>query len=98
MLTKTIKEYFDDDSHTSFRDITTKRFAEFKQDAINLGYEVPNSLTKGQFEQKWSNIYDISYPEICESFLMGQQDYGVVVMSNVTLSRQKIINSSFLIQ
>lgn len=88
-LTNTVKAYFDNDSNMHFKLITTKRYAEFKQDALNIDYDVPNSLTKEQFERKWSNIYDISYPEISESFLIGQQDYGVIELSKCDLLSSK---------
>jgi len=87
-LTATITDYFNVDTTSHFRDITTKRYAEYKQDAINLVYDTPNSLTEAQFNQKWGDVYDTSYAGIGESFLLGQQDHGVVVISKCHLTSQ----------
>ena len=86
-LTSAIKDYFDVDSIRHFRDFTTDRYAEYKQDAICVVYDCDNSLTVEQFEQKWSKIYDISYAG--ESFLIGQQDHGIVVMPKCELISQE---------
>jgi hypothetical protein len=88
-LTSAIKDYFDVDAIRHFRDFTTDRYAEYKQDAICVVYDCDNSLTVEQFEQKWSKIYDISYAGIGESFLTGQQDHGIVVMPKCELISQE---------
>ena len=85
-LMTTIDEFFDQKiSNQNFRDITTERYAEYKQDAICVVYDCGNSLTEEQFEQKWSDFYDISYAGFGESFLTGQQDVGKIVMSKCAL-------------
>lgn len=87
-LLSTIKEFYDQNSLQHFRDITTERYAEYKQDAICVVYDCDSSLTEEQFEQKWSDIYDISYAGLGESFLTGQQDWGNIVMSKCELSSE----------
>jgi hypothetical protein len=82
-LTGTIKKYFED-NQIHFREITTKQYAEYKQDAINVDYG-NTPITLKQFKEKWTDIYDISYAGIGESFLLGQQDWGIVVMSKCDL-------------
>jgi hypothetical protein len=87
-LFNTIKEFFDQNSRQHFRDITTERYAEYKQDALCVVYDCDNSLTEEQFEQKWSNIYDISYAGFGESFLTGQQDWGNIIIFKCLLTSE----------
>lgn len=77
-LTKAINKYFSDDS-IHYKDITTKKYSEYKQDALGLVYGA-GEMTEEQFEKKWGEIYDTSYAGIGESFLTGQQEYGNVIM------------------
>lgn len=87
-LTTAVKEFYDQDSHQHFRDITTEQYAEYKQDAICVVYDCENSLTEEQFEKKWSETYDISYAGFGESFLTGQQDWGNIIMSKCELTSE----------
>lgn len=87
-LLTTMKVFYDQNSRQHFRDITTEQYAEYKQDAICVVYDCDNSLTEDQFEQKWSDIYNISYAGFGESFLTGQQDWGNIVMSKSQLTSE----------
>ena len=83
-LGQAIDQYFE--SNTDFSQITTERYNEYKQDALNMGLDVPNALTQEQFDEKWGQFYDTSYAGIGRSFLIGQQDYGKVVMEKCELN------------
>ena len=87
-LLNSVKEFFDQNSRQHFRDITTERYAEYKQDAICVVYDCDNSLTEEQFQQKWNDIYDISYAGFGESFLTGQQDWGNIILSKCRLTSE----------
>ncbi len=87
-LSKTVPEFFNQSRPQHFREITTDRYAEYKQDAIGVVYATDNSLTEEQFEEKWSDIYDTSYAGIGRPFLIDQQDWGNVVVSQCELISQ----------
>lgn len=89
-LTTTITEFFDHDSRQHFRDITTPQYAEYKQDALCVVFDCENSLTEEQFEQKWSDIYDISYAGFGTGFLIDQQDWLKIVVTKCELTDQPI--------
>ncbi|MCV9927168.1 hypothetical protein OIU83_05870 [Flavobacterium sp. LS1R49] len=68
-------------------DITTKTYAEYKSDAINIEYD--NGLTNETFKKKWKNTFDTKYVGT-EGFLIPTQDYGKIkVMSCKFLSVTK---------
>jgi len=89
-LTTTIAEFFDHDSRQHFRDITTEQYAEYKQDALCVVFDCANSLTEEQFEQKWSDIYDISYAGFGTGFLIDQQDWYKIDITKCELTDQSI--------
>lgn len=85
-LKTTIKEYFEQFPSTSIDQIATKQYSEYRQDAICVAYDCENSLTPEEFKQKWSSTYDVTFAGIGESFLIGQQDWGNVVMSKCEMT------------
>ena len=87
-LTTTIKDYFAEFPPKHLREISTERYAEYKQDAICVVYECDNSLTREQFNQKWDNIYDTTYAGIGEGFLIDQQDWENIEVSKCVLISQ----------
>ena len=87
-LTTTIVKFFSQNSRQHFRDITTERYAQYKQDVLCVVYDCDNSLTEEEFEQKWSNTYGISYAGFGESFLTDQQDLGNILMPKCELTSQ----------
>ena len=80
-LKRNIEEYYKND-HSIMADITTERYAEYKQDAMGVEYD---GLTFEQFKDKWDTIYDITYAGIGSSFLIGQQDNGVIKVNKCEL-------------
>ncbi|WP_421889082.1 hypothetical protein [Marinoscillum sp.] len=87
-LITSVNKFFDQDSRQHFRDITTPRYAEYKQDALCVTYDCDNSLTKEQFEQKWSSIYDITFAGFDVGFLIDQQDWYKIVVTKCKLTDQ----------
>ena len=73
-------------SDTYMENITTPKYAEYKQDAINIPYD--GGMTIEEFEEKWSAIYDTKLTGIGESFLIGQQDWG-----EITVTKCKLVSS-----
>lgn len=85
-LVKTIETNFNKDTY-KMSDMTTKAYAEYKIDAINIEYD--NGLTEEKFKQKWQNKFDIKYVGN-NGFLVPSQDYGKIkVTSCVFLSETK---------
>ncbi len=89
-LITTIEEHFSQFPSQPIEQIATERYAEYRQDAICVDYDCDTPLTLAQFEQKWGDIYDISYAGIGESFLIGQQDNGKIVMSKCELTAEPV--------
>jgi hypothetical protein len=85
-LIKAIETNFNQETF-KMSDITTKNYAEYKSDAINIEYD--NGLTQETFEKKWKNKFDTKYVGT-EAFLIPTQDYGKIkVMSCKFLSLTK---------
>jgi hypothetical protein len=77
-LEKSIVEYFKADisEHDKMmRDMTTKKYYEFKKDATNVDLNVDGSLTLKQFQEKWEKDYDINFAGINTGFLISGQDW-----------------------
>jgi hypothetical protein len=83
-LIKTIQDFFIQD-FPKMEQITTKRYAEYKQDAIGMEYD---GLTPEQFKTKWETQYDISLVG-SGSFLIAQQDNG-----EIRVTKCNLINSN----
>ena len=62
--------------------ITTKRYAEFKNDAIGVEFDTDTSLTPKQFTEKWGKIYNLKRSNN-ESFLIGLEDNGNVQVTTI---------------
>ena len=87
-LTTSIEKYFADYSPKRLTEITTEQYARYKQDAICVVYDCDGSLTMEQFEQKWGNIYDVTYAGFYSSFLIDQQDWYKIVVTKCELLEQ----------
>ncbi len=77
-LKKSIVEYFKADISEQdkiMKDMTTKKYYEFKNDAINVDLDVDGSLTLKQFQKKWENDYDTNFAGINTGFLISAQDW-----------------------
>jgi hypothetical protein len=80
-LIKAIEINFNKDTFDT-ADITTKTYAEYKSDAINIEYE--NGLTQEAFKKKWKNKFDLKYVGY-NGFLVPTQDYGKIKVSSCKL-------------
>jgi|GEM_PF-3845662 len=89
-LTTTITEFFDQNSHHHFREITTEKYAKYKQDALCVVYDCDDSLTEEEFKQKWNDTYDITYAGFGTGFLIDQQDWYKIVVTKCELTDQSI--------
>lgn len=77
-LEKSIPEYFKADiseQDKMMRDMTTKKYYEFKTDATNVDLDVDGSLTLKKFKEKWENDYDTNFAGINTGFLISDQDW-----------------------
>ncbi len=81
-LVKSIEEFYKQPLPKKMADITTERYAEYKQDAICVEYD---GLTLEQFKQKWDTVYNVTYAGVGGSFLTGQQDEGTIKVSECRL-------------
>jgi hypothetical protein len=77
-LEKSILDYFKADiseQQRIMKEITTKEYYDFKTDAINVDMDVDGSLTRKEFDQKWSDKYDTNFAGINKGFLISAQDW-----------------------
>lgn len=77
-LERSITDYFKADiseQDKMMRDITTKKYYEFKIDATNVNLNVDGSLTLKEFKEKWENDYDTNFAGINTGFLISAQDW-----------------------
>lgn len=87
-LKTAIEDYFAEFPPKPLTEITSGQYAEYKQDAICVIYDCENSLTKEQFEKKWGNIYEIEFAGYGEGFLIEQQDWDKIVVTECRLLKQ----------
>jgi hypothetical protein len=80
-LIKTIETNFNKDTY-EMSDMTTKTYAEYKSDAINIEYD--NGLTEESFKKKWKSKFDTKYVGM-NGFLVPTQDYGKIKVSSCKL-------------
>ncbi|MEA9415374.1 hypothetical protein [Flavobacterium sp. PL02] len=80
-LIKTIETNFNKDTY-EMSDMTTKTYAQYKSDAINIEYD--NGLTEESFKKKWKNKFDTKYVAM-NGFLVPTQDYGKIKVSSCKL-------------
>ncbi|MET3020358.1 hypothetical protein [Flavobacterium hydatis] len=80
-LIKTIETNFNKDTY-EMSDMTTKTYAQYKSDAINIEYD--NGLTEESFKKKWKNKFDTKYVGM-NGFLIPTQDYGKIKVSSCKL-------------
>ncbi|MCV9933100.1 hypothetical protein OIU80_12475 [Flavobacterium sp. LS1R47] len=77
-LVKTIETNFNKDTY-KMSDMTTKTYAEYKSDAINMEYD--DGLTEETFKKKWHNQFNTKYVGT-GGFLVPSQDYGKIKVMN----------------
>lgn len=80
-LIKTIETNFNKDTY-EMSDMTTKTYALYKSDAINIEYD--NGLTEESFKKKWKSKFDTKYVGM-NGFLVPTQDYGKIKVSSCKL-------------
>lgn len=73
-LIKSIELYFKNDN-AEMVSITTKRYAQYKSDAINIEFDVDGNLTEKEFEEKWKNYYNTKLAGFHSGFLISGQDW-----------------------
>jgi hypothetical protein len=65
-------------------DITTKEYAEYKNDAMMADSGEDESLSKDGFESKWKGKFDTKYVN-SDGFLISGQDNGKIKVTNCKL-------------
>ncbi|SHL44687.1 hypothetical protein SAMN05444484_1011519 [Flavobacterium chilense] len=73
-LIESIETYFKNDN-SEMASITTKRYAEYKSDAMNIEFDVDGNLIEKYFEKKWKNHYDTKLAGFHSGFLISGQDW-----------------------
>jgi hypothetical protein len=85
------KHYFDKRDHGASRDdILTDDYRNYKQDAINLDYDIGDSVT---FRKKWQNKYDIVHVGHDGLFISGQ-DWDTVKVIQCNFLRHIVHDAS----
>lgn len=77
-----LEGYFTDS--LSMEQITTKRYAQFKTDMINVEFDGGKSIT--DIEKEWGNVYDTKDPDQQQAFLIPLQDWNQVKVNCQLLS------------
>ena len=85
-LIEAIEQYFST-STPAQKKITTPRYFEYKNDAINV--DLDGGLTSKEFADKWGANYDTHYAGIGSGFLISGQDYGKIIVSYCKLKESK---------
>ncbi|URC11978.1 hypothetical protein [Flavobacterium sp. B183] len=83
-LIESIESYFKNDN-SEMISITTKRYAEYKSDAMNIEFDVDGNLTEKDFEKKWKNHYDTKLAGFHSGFLISGQDWINPTVTNCDL-------------
>ncbi|KFF11051.1 hypothetical protein IW15_17990 [Chryseobacterium soli] len=76
--------------------IFTKKYEEYKSDAINIDLDTDGSLTLQQFQKKWENDFDCQYVGYDSGFLVGAQDWGLIKVTKCdykTTEKEQLIFS-----
>lgn len=83
-LKKSIENYFSQPIWPEMETITTKRYAEFKSDAMGIQYD--GGLTDKQFAEKWDKKYNLKLTNN-ESFLIGMQDNETIKVTTINQTK-----------
>ena len=73
-LAENTNEEADGNTQTIF----SKKYEEYKSDAINIDLDADGSLTLQEFQKKWKNDFDCKYAGYDSGFLVGAQDWGLI--------------------
>jgi hypothetical protein len=87
-LVESIESYFDKDK-PEMGTFTTKRYAEYKTDAMNIEFDSEGSLTKVEFEKKWKGIYNTKKAGFDSGFLISAQDWIKPRVTDCNLKSEK---------
>ena len=68
--------------------ICTKKYAEYKSDAMGVDYD--GGLTPKAFEKKWKGKFDLKHTGIGTGFLISGQDWVKIKVSKCELSPVKL--------
>lgn len=68
--------------------ICTKKYAEYKSDAIGVEYD--GGLTRKAFEKKWKGKFDIKHGGMGTGFLISGQDWTKIKVKKCELSPVKL--------
>jgi len=68
--------------------ICTKKYAEYKSDAIGVDYD--GGLTPKAFEKKWRGKFDLKHAGIGTGFLISGQDWTKIKVKKCELSPMKL--------
>ena len=80
-LIETIEKNLNKDFY-KMEDFTTKEYAKYKSDAMNIDFDVDGSLTKDEFVKKWKNKFDVRFAGIENGFLISRQDNGKIKVTS----------------
>lgn len=92
-LAKLIVDYFHSPT-IDMQEITTAAYYAFKQDAMNVGLELEDSLSEEDFKQKWNDNHDLNTHPIHSGFLIPTQDWGTITVASLHVKRLDTINNS----
>lgn len=93
-LVESIESYFDKNT-SKMGALTTKRYAEYKTDAMNIESDSQDSLTKKEFEEKWNNVYTTKLSGFDSGFLISAQDWIKPKVTDCNLKSKKDNNLIF---
>jgi hypothetical protein len=74
-LTEVIESHLNDGGYP-MEDICTPTYAEYKNDAMQIGYD--GGMTEADFKKKWNGKYDTKHAGQGTAFLISGQDNGKV--------------------
>lgn len=95
-LQQLIMYYFKDS--IDIQQITTAEYYDFKQDAMNVGLELDDSLTEEEFERKWKGKFDLKVHPIQTGFLISGQDWGNITVPSLYVTHMDKTNNSITIR
>ena len=73
-----LQENTNEEAEGNTKSIFTKKYEEYKSDAINIDLDTDGSLTLQEFQKKWKNDFDCKYVGYDSGFLVGAQDWGLI--------------------
>jgi hypothetical protein len=75
--------------------ITTKEYADYKNDALMADSGEDGSLSDQEFEEKWKDKFDTKYAGLRAGFLISGQDYGKIKVDSCKLLQKNSKNEFF---